>query len=301
MEPEGIPGIQAAVFSPDLKTLVTGALGGVLAAWDSSSGQRQGSTSLDSSPLTVCFMPGGDRLLVGDARGRLTLRDAWSREEILSWPAHEAGVMALDVSPDGRWVAAGARVPGGETLKVWRTPETSEFPVTEAFSDHRHVTAVYAVAFSADSRFLAAGGWTNSGYTGSVVYELETGHRIKSLIWEAGRALCFSPDGKSLASGEEFGKVSIWDLERSTRTLEAEAHREIVSLVRFSPDGRLLASGSCDGSLKLWDISTGAMAREFSLDGFALDARFIDAGRTLLIACAPPGIRRPSIHRLSLT
>ncbi len=300
MESERIPGIQAAVFSPDLKTVMTGAAGGVLAAWDTASGQRQGSTSLDSTPLTVCFMPNGERILVGDGKGRVTLRDAWSREELLSWQAYETGVMALDVSPDGRWVAAGARVPGDETLKVWRTPSTSEFPVTEAFTDHRHVTGVYAVVFSSDSRFLAAGGWTNSGNTGSVVYELETGHRVKSLIWEASRALHFSPDGKALASGEDFGKVSVWDLDRSARSLEVQGHEDMVSLVRFSPDGRTLASGGIDGSLKLWDVATGAIGREFTLDGIGLDARFIVDGQTLLVVCAPSGIRRPSIHRLPI-
>lgn len=301
MGPERLPGIQAAVFSPDLKTLMTGAFGGVLAAWDSASGQRKGSTTLDSSPLTVCYMSGGEQVLVGDAKGRVTLRDALSREELLSWQAHEAGVVALDVSPDGRWVAAGARVPGGETLKVWRFTGEMGSAVVEAFSVHRHVTAVYSIAFSADSRFVAAGGWTNSTYTGSVVYELETGHRVKSLNWEASRALQFQSDGKTLASGDDFGKVSIWDLDRSTRSLEVQGHKDMVSLVRFSPDGRTLASGSVDGSLKFWDVATGALAREFTLDGIVLDARFIDEGQTLLVASAPKGSRRPDIHRLALS
>lgn len=293
------PVIQAASFSPDGKSLLTGGLDGALALWDVATGRRRGRANMGPALLAVCVSPDGMFWATGDAHGFMTLRDVATRAEIAGWSAHPSGIMALDVSPDGRWIATGARDPGGTTLRVWKRGESSgPTAPTEAFSDHRHVTAVYAVAFSADSRYLAAGGWTNSGYTGSVVYELETGHRIASLIWEAARALAFSPDGKVLASGEEFGKISFWDVAAGQRIRQAEGHDGIVSVLRFSPAGDRLASGGIDGKLALWDAASGSRLAEHQCAGIVLDVFF--AGDEIMAAAATPDPKAPpQIVRLS--
>ena len=230
----------------------------------------------------------------------MTIRDAQSREEISTWKAFDSGIMALDVSPDGNWLATGAREPGDTTLRVWRFGPDRVSPPVVAFSDHRHVTAVYAVAFSSDSRRLAAGGWTNSTYSGNVVYELASGQRVASLIWECSRALRFSPDGTILASGDEWGKVSLWDIAKGSRLREFEAHKRIVSALRFSPDGRRVASGSIDGTIKLWDVESGSQCLEHTCAGIILDAQFIGA-KELVAAAATPGPKLPpQIVRLAL-
>jgi WD40 repeat protein len=299
-EPDRLPGIQAASFSPGGKILLTGSYDGALATWDVETGTRLGPVKRVLSILTVCFSPDGNWFAVGNADGRVAIRDAQSRAVLCGWKAHESGIMALDVSPNGRWLATGAREPGGTTLRVWRLGEKRDSPATEAFSDHRHVTPVYAVSFSRDNRFLAAGGWTNSGYSGPVVYELETGNRVASLIWEASRALGFSPDGTILASGDEWGKVSLWDIKRRCRLREIEAHEEIISVLRFSPDGRRLASGSCDGKVKLWDTASGSPCLEHTCAGIVLDCYFT-GGEGLLVAAATSNPENPpQITRLTL-
>ena len=191
-------------------------------------------------------------------------------------------------------LATGAREPGDTTLRVWKFGQDRVSPPTEAFSDHRHVTAVYAVAFSSDSRRLAAGGWTNSTYSGPVVYELASGHRVASLIWECSRALRFSPDGTILASGDEWGKVSLWDIAKGNRLREFQAHKRIVSALRFSPDGRRVASGSIDGTIKLWDVASGSQCLDRTCEGMVLDVQFIGP-RELVAAVAAPGPKRPPL------
>jgi WD40 repeat protein len=68
-------------------------------------------------------------------------------------------------------------------------------------------------------------------------------------------ALSFSPDGSLLATGDDDGRVQIWDTtgHRVARTLTG--HRSAVSALAFSADGQRLASAGEDKAICLWDVA----------------------------------------------
>jgi WD40 repeat protein len=69
-------------------------------------------------------------------------------------------------------------------------------------------------------------------------------------------ALAFSPDGRTLATGER-GSVWLWDTVTGQEQVKIVANRRWVHSVAFSPDGKLLAIGGDAGpfNLRLWEIA----------------------------------------------
>ena len=91
------------------------------------------------------------------------------------------------------------------------------------------------------------------------LWDAERGQEVLTLKGhtEAVSAVCFSPDGKRLASASYDLTVRVWDAERGQEVLTLKGHNGPVESVCFSPDGRRLASASEDAMVRLWDAGTG--------------------------------------------
>ncbi len=86
------------------------------------------------------------------------------------------------------------------------------------------------------------------------------------------RALAMSPDGRTLASGDEIGMVRLWDLRTRSAVSVLKGHALSISRLVFSADGSLLASAAENDSrshseVLLWEAATGReLARIEGLD-----------------------------------
>jgi WD40 repeat protein len=70
-------------------------------------------------------------------------------------------------------------------------------------------------------------------------------------------SVAFSPNSKTIVSGDSDGTLRLWDV--GTGQLVGQllrAHKSLVSSVAFSPDGKTILSGSLDNTLRLWDAAT---------------------------------------------
>src|SRR5262249_55747145 len=76
------------------------------------------------------------------------------------------------------------------------------------------------------------------------------------------QATAFSPDGKTLATGDADGGTYLWDLSRSSphslANPGASGPYGTVALA-FSPDGTILAAGGYAGQTYLWNTASRSL------------------------------------------
>ena len=74
--------------------------------------------------------------------------------------------------------------------------------------------------------------------------------RINTIIW--------SPEGKSLVSGGNDGKIIVWNPTTGKITRELIGHNRPVLGLSWSSGGRYLLSFSSDGIINIWNPKTGS-------------------------------------------
>jgi WD40 repeat protein/tRNA A-37 threonylcarbamoyl transferase component Bud32 len=93
-------------------------------------------------------------------------------------------------------------------------------------------------------------------------------------------SVCFSPDGKRLASAApdplnpgKLGEVKVWDAANGQEVLSLKGHTGAVLWVCFSPDGKRLAGAGWDQTVKVWEAERGQEI--FSLKGHTRPVRSV--------------------------
>jgi WD40 repeat protein len=260
----GGPGgaVNFLAFSPDGLALAAArnreANIGQLQLWSVPSGASRFTIPFEGSAASVAFAADDPGSLAVGCNGRTHLIDAAKGTSLGIWRGTPGQAMISLARAPGGLIASGSR---DRVVRLWKS-RPGEPPVAE----YRHDSEVWGAALSADGKTVASVG--RDGVV--VVWDWNSPRqRFSFRLPQAqgrGRAVAFSPDGKTLAVGMEDGKLWLCDVPRAPEALSWLAHREGTEpreawAVAFSPDGKTLASAGDDHAVRLWDPATGEERR----------------------------------------
>ncbi|KAI5298618.1 hypothetical protein KEM56_003907, partial [Ascosphaera pollenicola] len=189
-----------------------------------------------------------------------------------------------DLDPDK--LPASQKREGSDWYAVFN-PEVTRVLDVDLVHHLVHDSVVCCVRFSADGKYVATG--CNRS---AQIFDVATGALLHTLqdntVDKDGdlyiRSVCFSPDGRLLATGAEDRQIRVWDIQTETIKHVFSGHEQDIYSLDFARNGRYIASGSGDKSVRIWDIIEGKQEVILSIeDGVTTvavspDGRYVAAG-----------------------
>jgi hypothetical protein len=194
------------------------------------------------------------------------LWDVGTGRELHTLKGHEGEISCVAFSPDGKLVASAgwnySQNPD-PAIRIWDAATGKELRRL-----HGQTHGVHALAFTPDGRALASAGASFDPQgdpafaealllldvaTGQVLRRLDGAPARNHGDWRQVRALAFSPDGKTLASGESDQALVLYETLTGRVRRELAGHAGSIFAIAFSPDGRVVASAGSDLTALVWD------------------------------------------------
>jgi WD40 repeat protein len=252
------------------------------------------------SVWSVAFHPVASLGLSGGIDGTVRLWDLSTGSERKRIEAHESLVSTVVFSRDGNRAISGGY---DGTVRVWE--------VGGSGSDSREVQRfepgfkyVHALDWHPRQPLLAVaadrGVWLWNPNTGEVARHWQAHD-------SAVTSVRFSPDGGSLVSGGDDGRVRLWETRTGNRLADWVGHSGSVRNLDWHPSGKWLLSAASDRTVRLWQVgnpqevavfrkhAAGLLAGSFLPSGKRtvsidreLGTQFWDIGERLSSASSPP-------------
>jgi len=197
----------------------------------------------------------------GSDRGSIIIHSTSSNKvEFQADNVFAEGVNGLCYLPNGSLVACGddeGEGEGGPTLKVFSP--SLELVQTLDGNDVNCVTVSPSGSHFASGGYWGVVIWSESGEAGEWARVQELEDHMDGI-----NAVCFSPDGKQLATGSWDFAINVYSFNEGSAILAHTLEGQIgwAMSLSFSPDCKTLCSGgSDDHSIKFWNPADGSLVK----------------------------------------
>jgi WD40 repeat protein len=254
--------------------------------WDVDTGQEIPTFGDYPAGVTsLALLPGTDTVFTGLDSGYVR---SWNLQTGEGEQIGERGATTqaaqIALSPDGHTIAYGGQNWSSFYYDVVLWDLTSHQSVGDFSVESGNVAAL---AFSpVDNTVLAAAGIGIKIWNTTTETALPRGQM--NLDWSnQTTALAFSPDGKTLVSGDISGQVRLWDAHtgallsklQETDVDATHPYGHLSNLI-FSPDGTMIVYGG-SSEIKFWDAVSGSLLFSLPKGGFETAVAFSPDGALL--------------------
>ena len=256
--------ITVVAYSHDNTMIYTGDSRGHGRLWDATTGKLLHALEGHSSSITDAEFQPDDAYVVTASRDKTVTR--WNvrngqerRDDILK---HPAGVLALEVFPDGRHALTSCE---DQKLRIWKLDPPEVVAIQSADDGtfktlHLSEAASQVVGVQAETGTVSV--WSIMDESAGLADEPD--YSLRDFPAEIGtlQTARFSPDGRSLitVAGND---VQMWN-SKTRQPLTSFNPTGTVAAIAYSPDGKTLAAGSWDDSVRIWNLHTGKAVRKFA-------------------------------------
>jgi WD40 repeat protein len=293
--------VRGLAFAPDASWVAAADEAGRIVIWHIGSQQALNVLTSEADAAIHALAAAGDgRLLAATADGHV---DTWNPEPSFTLAGHlgpvdESGldvtaspiedrVLAIDFSPDGKFLAVGSGIPSRSgQVQLW---DVAERKLVREIAD-AHSDTVFDVAFSRDGVYLATGAADKFAKVFNVgsgelqrSFEGHTGH-VLSVAWKA--------DGSVLATGGADNAIKAWTTATGEQQRTISSHTKPVNAVAFVGIEEKLISAAGDKAVLMHTVSNGRNYRRLDGSTDFLHAVAVSSDETKVVAGCEDGIVR---------
>ena len=275
--------IVSLALAPDGKTLTTASLDGMVRRWETATGKELHEFKASPSGRTILLTPDGKLAVGGAANNELHVRDSATGAVLhkIAVPTVKdrggvvGGAAGLVMAPDGKTLAHRGQ---DQILRVYATATGKEL----AALDERKTpdpSIVFTpsgrgMALAPDGRLLATAGMIHPpmglGLPGSkpriVLWDVQAAQPVGRIVLTRNLSgLEFAPDGATVATANDDGTVSLWEVSSGLECLAVKLQEPqpprrqcgASGALAFSQDGRTLAVAAADNTVRLLELPDG--------------------------------------------
>jgi len=267
----------SVALSSDGRQIVT-ADDGAAQVWDAQTHERRFTLPHGDKVYDARYSADRARLVTACGDGTVRIWDAATGTLVRALKRRRADgkstrYFVATFSPDDKLVAAIDTT--GAVTHVWDAE--SGAPLAELRDEAADFPAI---AFSADSRWLAT-----SGGDEARVFDTRTWTQALAVPGPRIRTLTFDPAAPRLATGSASGDAAIWEIPSGARAQHLREVGAPVRAVAFSPDGKIVATGGGDGAVQFWDARSGTLRSQIdAIHGKVLSIEFDSTSERVVAA-----------------